>query len=169
MKRNGIHISGGMVLLAAGVLLASCSSNKVIRRGAVDGGDMMPSTQRAEVAGGNVPTYRIDVNSEMPVSEKHVEAMPTTQSVKSEREMTRMLNALFDMARNGAEVTYTADGRYSQTPPKGAETEVAVFSTPIRTAAIEWSKRMSRQGYAITVRYDKEKKWYVCKAIKVKE
>ncbi|MBR6291792.1 MAG: hypothetical protein IKR33_03220 [Bacteroidales bacterium] len=169
MKSKGIYISSSMVLLAAAVVLASCTSSRNMQHGVVENGDMMPSVHRAEVAGGKVPTYRIDVNSEMPVSQKHVEAMPSTRHLASEHEMNRLLNSLFDMAQKGVEVTLTADGRYSESAPRESDLEAVVMSTPVRRVAISWCKRKSREGYAITVKYDAEKQMYTCKAVRPKK
>lgn len=158
-----------MVLLAASVVLASCTSSRNMQHGVVENGDMMPSVHRAEVAGGKVPTYRVDVNSEMPVSQKHVEAMPSTRQLASERELNRLMNSLFDMAQKGVEVTLTADGKYSVSAFSESDLEVVVMSTPVRQVAISWCKRKSREGYAITVKYDAEKLMYTCKAVRPKK
>lgn len=153
----------GLIPVAA-VLLASCASNYNLRQSEVN----VPSVYRGSADRSKVVTVTgSDEERELSVNDKHVERVE--KNYASNRVMNERLSLVFDMAYNGTEMTYMPDGQYSTTAPKGSDVEIVVYRTQYRGLAMSWSKRMSKQGYAITVSYNKKDMLYTCTAKRVKE
>lgn len=70
---------------------------------------------------------------------------------------------MLDMAYSGHNVTFSTEGQH-QSSVSGAET--ITYRTSNREAAFRWARRMSHNGYTITVSYNKRNGKYYCKATK---
>lgn len=73
------------------------------------------------------------------------------------------LNRMFALAEEGHEVSFRNEEAASRVV---STKEKVTYTTPDHDDAYEWAEMMYKQGYAVTVTFDEEKKIYTCYAIK---
>lgn len=73
------------------------------------------------------------------------------------------LNRMFALAEEGHEVSLRNEDRASRVL---SSKDVVTYTTTNRDDAYAWADKMSDEGYAVTIRFDKETGIYTCNAIK---
>ena len=73
------------------------------------------------------------------------------------------LNRLLALAEEGHEVSFRNEEAASRVV---STKETVTYTTSNHDDAYNWAEKMLNDGYAVTIRYDKEKKIYTCYAFK---
>lgn len=73
------------------------------------------------------------------------------------------LNRMLALAEEGHEVTFRNEEAASRVV---STKETVTYTTSNHDDAYNWAEKMLNDGYAVTIRYDKEKKIYTCYAFK---
>ncbi len=73
------------------------------------------------------------------------------------------LNRMMALAEEGHEVTFRNEEAASRVV---STKETVTYTTSNHDDAYNWAEKMLNDGYAVTIRYDKEKKIYTCYAFK---
>lgn len=84
-------------------------------------------------------------------------------TVQTEEEYETLLQRLMAMAREGYEVM-VRDG--SRTYREGSTKEMVVYTTSDADDATRWTKKMTGDGYTVSVTYDDKTNTYTCIAIR---
>lgn len=161
-KHKIIRLAQKMLPVAA-IMLTSCYAPYTLQPTVYGNEILAPSSSDLNIEIGRESNARyLELENEMPARYKYSEIQTITKV--NDRFTEERLNVLFDMAEDGMGMTYTPDGQYTPRAMQGDNVEVVVYKTYERKEALAWSKRMSSQGYAITVVYDEQKKMYTCTA-----
>ena len=73
------------------------------------------------------------------------------------------LNRMLALAEEGHEVSFRNEEASSCIV---SNKEVVTYSSSEREEAYSWAEKMVDNGYTVTIRFDKEKKIYICYALK---
>lgn len=73
------------------------------------------------------------------------------------------LNRMLALAEEGHEVSFRNEEAASRVV---STKETVTYTTSNHDDAYNWAEKMLNDGYAVTIRYDKEKKIYTCYAFK---
>lgn len=161
LKKYNISLITRGLLPVAVLMMTSCYSVYELQSTVYDNDKAVPSAYGISTEVGDAPTVRrMEGENEIPASYKYTEKVSLNRV--NERFTEERINVLFDMAHKGEVLTYTPDGQYSHTALQGDDIETEIYRTSDRKVAMSWTKRMSHQGYAITVIYDDKNGVYTC-------
>ena len=92
-----------------------------------------------------------------------IDGVSHTITLIDEESWSEFLNYMLDLAENGYQVNFRVEDSTSNTI---SAKEVVTYSTTDRDDAYAWAEKMGKNGYSVGVSFDKEKKIYICYAIK---
>lgn len=125
-----------------GTLAVSCQKESIT--------DIMPETSISEA--GTVYTVQYAVNGVL-----------HTATLHSDEEYNAFVMQLIALAREGYEVEFRDGDASSNVMPTK---EVVTYTTDDEKDATEWSVRMIKKGYKVTVSFDSNTNLYTCVATK---
>lgn len=120
------------------------------------------SCQKEEVVD-YVPTTLISEAETMYTVQYTIDGVLYQATPHNKAERTEFFRQLFAMAKNGHEVFFYDGNRTDQCV---ATKDVVHYSTTNEDEAIAWAEKMYDNGYKVSIQYDKEKKVYICIAIR---
>lgn len=174
MKKN---LSAPLALLALCLLLASCDPTRHTARSRPMGPDSNPvATTRPVTAPGN-PTATPRPHNDDSDSRSNAFGATTASSlsyivdgesfigeVRTEEDLTTLYLKILGYAKLGHNVCISA----GKTPCQGEGGHTVHFTSADEHAVAAWATKMVKQGYSVTVDYDKSSRTYHCTAYKPK-
>lgn len=92
-----------------------------------------------------------------------VDGVPHHLTLVGEDAWHAFLHHMMALAKEGHEVSFRNENASTCAI---SQKDVVTYTTTVYSEAISWAETMSGQGYAVTIKYDKDSGVYTCTAIK---